>query len=401
MILTIKNFRSIRDQEVELAPITVVYGPNGGGKSSLLYALLTLKNIILNPNQATAGFFNYIFASLGGFDAVVFDHRKNEEIELGVKFRSNNINLSYRVIIGESKGSFALEVENGLELKLDLSVPFPYPANQQAQGAFSIAGTSFNANWNGILAQVQPVEPNAEALKEANAFTEILNSPAELLRTVDVVPLRRGFSKPYYSAAPISPMLVTEDELATHLSNDKYLVGKVSHYLEEILARDFRSSTKPGTAIYSLDATDKRTGVLVELVNEGFGVNQMVYLLAKALRSDVHRICIEEPEIHLHPTAVRQFARALVEIVREDGKEFVVATHSGPFLAALLALVASGELKHTELACYFAHKEKKTTQFDRQTVNEKGQIEGGLTVFLEGELEDVKTFLNVANKIGA
>ena len=51
MKLDIKNFRSIKDQSVELAPITVLYGPNGSGKSSLLYSLLVMKNVILNLEQ--------------------------------------------------------------------------------------------------------------------------------------------------------------------------------------------------------------------------------------------------------------------------------------------------------------------------------------------------------------
>jgi len=62
MRLAIKNFRSIKEQVIELAPINVVYGPNGAGKSSLLYSLLTLKNVVLNPNQQPGGFFNYVFA---------------------------------------------------------------------------------------------------------------------------------------------------------------------------------------------------------------------------------------------------------------------------------------------------------------------------------------------------
>ena len=49
MRLWIKNFRAIREQELDIAPITVLYGMNGTGKSSVLYAMLTLKNIVLNP----------------------------------------------------------------------------------------------------------------------------------------------------------------------------------------------------------------------------------------------------------------------------------------------------------------------------------------------------------------
>jgi AAA15 family ATPase/GTPase len=59
----------------------MVYGANGAGKSSLIYSLLTLKNIVLNPNQLPNGFFNYTFANLGDYEAVVFDHNKNNTLE--------------------------------------------------------------------------------------------------------------------------------------------------------------------------------------------------------------------------------------------------------------------------------------------------------------------------------
>ena len=65
MKLHIKNFRSIKQLDLELAPITVLYGHNGTGKSSALYAPLTLKNIVNNPNQHIQEFFDYGFARLG------------------------------------------------------------------------------------------------------------------------------------------------------------------------------------------------------------------------------------------------------------------------------------------------------------------------------------------------
>src|SRR5438874_1740466 len=89
MKLSIKNFRSVKAQEVNLAPITIVYGPNGAGKSSLLYTLLTLKNIILNPNQNPSGFFNYVFASLGAFEAIIHDHLTSSAIEIGIEIEKD------------------------------------------------------------------------------------------------------------------------------------------------------------------------------------------------------------------------------------------------------------------------------------------------------------------------
>jgi len=66
--IKIKNFRSIRNQEIELAPLVVIYGPTASGKSSLLYALLVAKNFLLNPNQQLDAFFNLRFQNLGRFD---------------------------------------------------------------------------------------------------------------------------------------------------------------------------------------------------------------------------------------------------------------------------------------------------------------------------------------------
>lgn len=396
--LEIKNFRSIEKQQIELAPITVVYGPNGAGKSSLLYAFLTLKNIVLNPNQNPNGFFNYGFVSLGSFDGVIFDHRKRDEIELGLTCTDGTVSVRYKVCFGENQGSFSLDfaATEHPPATIRLTVSFPYPANETAQETVLPDEVPFVVNWNGITAQVQPKQEEPGVQEEANRLAGHLNAPVETLRAVSVVPLKRGFSKPHFSSVPVSPMVITEDEIATELSNDKYTVSRISFYLEQCLERDFRVNVKPGTAIFSLDATDKKTGIASELVNEGFGVNQTVYLLAKCLHHDTKWVCIEEPEIHLHPTAVRRVARVLLQIVRDQDKHFLISTHSEPFLSALLTLAAEGELEPSELACYFARKEKKSSTFERQSVNAKGQIEGGLTSFIEGEMEDVRAFFATA-----
>lgn len=397
MQLTIKNFRAIRDQNISLAPLTVVYGANGAGKSSLLYALLTLKNAILNSNSATSGFFNYGFASLGGFEAVVFDHQVENKIELALSVKGDGVTVTHSVSFGESGGTFRLTSSGQIAFNFSLAVTFPYPGNQQVPVAFKIGEELVKLTWNGITVQ-QPAaqtDATAKALELGSRWAAQLNAPAEILRKLSVVPLKRGFSKPFYQSQPLTPILITEDEVATFLSTNKYLVSKVSFYLEKILRRDFRVNVQPGTAIFSLDATDKSTGVATELVNEGFGVNQMVYFLAKALNRDAEWTCVEEPEIHLHPSAVRAFARALGEMVSAEGKHFLVSTHSEGFVSALLSSVAEHKLDPSQLAFYLVHKDGKSAIFDRQVVHENGQIEGGLRAFIEGELEDLRSFLKV------
>ena len=401
MRLTIRNFRAIQKEEIDLAPITVVYGANGAGKSSLLYALLTLKTAILNSNSATSAFFSYGFTSLGGFDAVVFDHAKSNKIELSLRTETESGGyVEHGVSFGEGQGVYKLAMKSGnFDVSADDAVPFPYPGNLpvtlRAPGFDPQVDVTFT--WNGITAQAGPsLQLSPENLQRFNSLLAMLNAPAELLRKLSMVPLKRGFSKPVYQTQAVTPALISEEEVASFLSNNKYLESKISHYLERILNQDFRVHVQPGTAIFTLDATDRNTGISTELVNEGFGVNQMVYFLAKALNPESGWTCIEEPEIHLHPSAVRKFARAMNDIVSHEGKNFIVSTHSEAFVLSLLSLVAEKKVTPDQLAFYYVQKVGKKTKFERQTVHDNGQLEGGLTSFMGGELEDLKNLLKVS-----
>jgi predicted ATPase len=395
MRLKITNFRAIQAQEIELAPITVVYGANGAGKSSLLYALLTLKTAILNSNSATSGFFNYGFTSLGGFDAVVFDHLKSNNIELSLRLETGSDFVEHGLTFGETQGTFKLVVKFGkFDFHVDAPVTFPYPGNLPVTVTNGALEETVSLTWNGITAQGSPGQQGGpKTLEVLSRLLATINSPAELLRKLSMVPLRRGFSKPVYQTQPVTAALITEEEVATFLSSNKYLESKISHYLEKVLNQDFRVHVQPGTAIFTLDATDRKTGVSTELVNEGFGVNQMVYFLAKALNTDAGVTCVEEPEIHLHPSAVRGFARVLSDIVINEGKSFLVSTHSEAFVLALLSLVAEKRLHSTQLAFYYVKKDGKRAIFEPQIIHDNGQIEGGLTSFMGGELEDLKSLL--------
>ncbi len=390
MRLWVKNFRAIRDQELDIAPITVLYGMNGTGKSSVLYALLTLKNIVLNPNQPVDAFFGYGFLGLGNFKAVVFDHNDREPIVFEVSVTEvSKGEVRYIVRLNPTSGEFRLYAEPSL--LLTLSIALPYPANAHEEREWN----GFRVIWNGLLVQVEPTNITPETKEQADFFARRFNQPIELVRTTDIVPLRRGFSKPYYGAVSLSPLLVSEDEVATLFATDPYLPGKVSVYLERIVGHSLYYHAQLGTAVFTLNTVDRATGMTCELVNEGFGVNQLVFLLTKALRSDVRIVCIEEPEIHLHPSAQRKLAQALVDIAKNENKHFIITTHSETFLMALLAEVARGRLEPEQLACYWAVKKGKEAQFERQQVNERGQIEGGLASFMEGELEDLKAFFGV------
>lgn len=394
MRVDIKSFRSIKDQSIELYPITLLYGPNGSGKSSLIYSLLTMKNVILNSNQQSPGFFNYGFASLGNYVSVVHDHKPKGEIQVGLSIKKNEYWISYDCSIQENKISFKLKLTEGEKtlFSKNIDASLPYPANQQVQSNIQLQNFTGMVTWTGITSNITYNPPTPENKEMADNLLNLLNLPVETIRKFSVIPIRRGFTQATYTPVAQTPMSLSEQEVATQLTIDKYLASRVSFYLEKILNRDFRVNATIGTAIFSLDTTDRGTGMPSEVVNDGFGVNQLVYFLTKTLQDSTEWILAEEPEVHLHPSAIRKFAIQLINIVKQEDKKFVISTHSEAFLIALLGEVAAGNLDPTMLGCYYASKEGKITSYKKQKVNEKGQIEGGLSSFMEDELQDFKKF---------
>jgi energy-coupling factor transporter ATP-binding protein EcfA2 len=396
-----RGFRSIVDQEVELRPLTLVYGPNGSGKSSLLYALLVLKNLLLNPNQPLASLFNLGFLNLGGFRDVV--HRRDPSSVLGLslglprEWDEGDTRLHWQgVLLREGAvAEFTYRLlgdgddRTFVEERLETSLPYP----GQSSRRLSLPGM-VPLLWNGLawMPESPPPPELADATREALVH---LNAPLEALRRVAFVPIARGFAQPQYQPASFIGLASREEEVATILAQDPELELKVSLYLEEIAERQLRVRTQVGTALFSLWVGEPSSKEVHLIVNEGFGINQLVYLLALALHRDTETLLVEEPEIHLHPSLVRRLARGLARIARQEGKRFLLSTHSEALVTAVLALVARGELRPDEVACYLAEKRDGVTRFQEQRVNEQGQVEGGLLSFMAGELEDLRAFLGV------
>lgn len=389
--LTVQNFRSIESCDVELAPITIFFGPTSAGKSTLFYALLVLRNFILNPNQALDGLFNLGFQNLGGFEACIFDHRASKTLEVTAHFGSRR---SYGIQLRKTDADITDDSEF---LTLKAKVAIPYGANQSWPFTFTDKDEEFAVNWNGFAATVSSKSGTPEAQARAATIADALNAPVEAVKRVDVCPHRRGFFKPSYSPAPLTPTPTSEDEVATLVINDQNSAPRISINTTEIFDRDFRINTISGTATTFLQTTEQ-TGARIPglLVNDGFGVNQVVYMLAKIHRPDVETIFIEEPEIHLHPTVIRNFARVLTRLTTDEGKQLIFTTHSAEFLLAILACVKEKLLLPEQLRCYHVSREKKQTSFNLESVSEDGQISGGLSSFMAGELKDIKTFLSVS-----
>jgi AAA domain, putative AbiEii toxin, Type IV TA system/AAA domain len=387
--LDVQNFRSIENGEVEFAPITIFFGPTSAGKSTLFYAHLVLRNFILNPNQASDGLFNFGFQNLGGFEACVFNHAVTTPIVVRAHFGKR----SYGVALRKADADIMQFDEVA---RMGLKVPVPYSATQTASFPFTEKEEEFAINWNGFASTVIAKSGSPDAQARAVTVAEVLNTPVEAIKRVDICPHRRGFFKPSYSPTPLTPTPTSEDEVATLIINDQNAAPRISINTVEIFDRDFRTFTPPGTATTYLQTTEQKGSRIPGLlVNDGFGVNQVAYMLAKIHRQETETVLIEEPEIHLHPTVIRKFARVLAYLATTEKKQLAFTTHSEQFLLSILACVKEKLLRPDQVRCYHVSREGKQTVFNHEPVSEDGQISGGLSSFMEGELQDIKSFLSI------
>ena len=403
MKLEIQNFRSIKDQSVKLAPITVLYGPNGSGKSSLIYSLLVMKNVFLNMERQSGDFFDLGFVDLGDRRSVIHDHNVKEVICLETETTS----FGYRVMLtmqfarrtGVGISVQVFDGDNPISARVRFKSPYKsLKSLQKLEVTFK--GSNLKITWEGLMGRIEvetPSQDSGEDVKNARLLQAIINEPIDLIREMCIAPLQMAFSRGALTFTTTdfslnSTLYFSEDQVGTLLATRNFLQTPVSHYLEDITNRTLRVFSPPGDLNYSIHVADKNTGLETELVNDGYGVNRVAWLLALALHDETKWMCIEEPETHLHPSAVRKLTRTFVEIMRKEDKRFLLTTHSEALVLALLAEVSRKNLKPEEVAFYLTSKEGKETKFERQEVNELGQIDDGLSSFMEGEMEDIAAF---------
>lgn len=337
-IFSLKNFRSFGEEgaDFELAPITVLTGCNSAGKSSLVKALLLLskekKGVLPVSTQEYA---------LGRFDKILNNKSKNGIVELSYLIWSTYFQEIVKVIrVYKAHNNDPLNNGELIELsvkKMDGTTIYeefgPHVVSHfdgEQQILCEIMRPSFLKDvmyCDSSSANVKRLYNIEDGSKMCNALrgmhSRYLSDNAEEI-------------KHYNFTNPITPAY-----------------SFINHWIKQFGIGDeiVVESAEQGLGIMVFL---KRDGEKRLLADEGYGITQLVSLLINIENNipfqpddyddeyvyNPRYICVEEPEIHLHPKYQSLLADMFVEAYQKYNIHFIIETHSEYLIRKLQVMVA-------------------------------------------------------------
>jgi energy-coupling factor transporter ATP-binding protein EcfA2 len=415
--IALENFKSLGEVDLPLGRITVLIGPNGSGKSSVLQALAVLKQSIGQSHLILYG----PLVRLGGYQDVSREGSPTRPVKIAVSGVTRPSDYypsyplledveaqpySYQIVVDgyglqQSKAVYGSR-ELGSYSRGEPLITFSFPVPHSHAGIILQAFTSIGYPAAGPFGYS---DLKSEERQRAEEFARWLQNFISLeLSRVYYVPSLRGLDQPEYELleSPASEFPIVDgstaqgSKLASTFAYQRDLEDKISGWLHEVVGSRIRFKLLVGRKVTLENPT---TPYAIRMINEGFGSNQLVHLLAQlAVCPRNSLVLIDDPEIHLHPKAQVQLAELLNRVSRDEGKDLLIATHSEHFLVTLLTLVGEGSIRSEDLKVYYFVKDGGVSRAENLTVNPDGTIEGGLKGFFETHIETLGRYLKAQRR---
>jgi len=143
--------------------------------------------------------------------------------------------------------------------------------------------------------------------------------------------------------------------------------------------------------------TDPVTGRTDNLTDVGFGVSQVLPVIAAVATADVATtLLIEQPELHLHPEAQGRLADVLVTMAERRGATLIIETHSEHILLRLMRRIAEGAVDCNDVRVLCV----TDGMVQKLGIDELGRLTGGSLPpgFFEEDWEDTIQLTKAASR---
>ena len=141
---------------------------------------------------------------------------------------------------------------------------------------------------------------------------------------------------------------------------------------------------------YELRVKKTATSPEVLITDVGFGVSQLLPVLVLCYYVPKGSVVIlEQPEIHLHPSAQADLADVLIDVVNERNVQVLLESHSEHLLRRIQRRIAEGALDHDQTALYFCRMANGVSRAEALEVDLFGNIRNWPEGFFGDELGEL------------
>jgi predicted ATPase len=336
--LTLKKLLSFNDTAIDLGTLNVLIGPNAVGKSNLIEAISLLQ-------AAPANIAGQILRGGGIRQWLWLGDRVPSpigaiECELVVSRGRQFGPLLYRLQFSEDANGFLIlsedlaKADSGPAAEVYFERPManrvkfgPMPlewAAVQSEGLVSIPHTQSVLSQFKNPADPTPITEVGNHFEQIRIFREFRTGPTSQARY--------GIS----TAAPKDGLSEGADNLALVLHELDFLGvhDRITRYLKRFCERFEDVKVSVGEALARMFLREAGLSEMLSAIRVSDGTLKFLCLLAVLFHpKPAPLICLEEPEVGLHPDALRIVAEALVEA--SGYTQLIVTTHSEALVDAL------------------------------------------------------------------
>ncbi len=120
---------------------------------------------------------------------------------------------------------------------------------------------------------------------------------------------------------------------------------------------------------------NKNTGVDSTLLDVGFGISQILPVIAAIYLHKKGLHIFEQPEIHLHPVSQADLADLFISAIAYD-KYYLIETHSEHFINRLRTRVAQGEISPEKICILYLRNRTGELEVEEISLLENGSFKG-------------------------
>ena len=354
--LRVKNFKCFLDSgTLKLAPLTVIFGRNNAGKSTLLQSLLLLRQTLDSPEYESRLNLRGQLFSAGTYADLVHEHRSSLDVSiiLGVTptgGRSTEVELEYSSDEPRSPRLAKLTVQSEdnlppLVIQRGRGQGGPYELHIDGERVGLESEANFSFPVHGLMPLIgdepskvgRPNERRSRVRASARHVLSYLEKQLTDLRALGAFrtpPLRR-----YEYGGHVRSSIDTEgrnvvDALIDDISGRRkargQLVREVNRWLKtvgDVQLLPIRRLS-PTARLYELRLKHLRSGRWANFADVGSGIGQAFPVIVEGLRTPPHGIfLVQEPEIHLHPDAQLAMGDFILALAETD-RRVIAETHS-------------------------------------------------------------------------